>query len=64
MFLILNPPIVPSQAASYCRSASAVGFAASDVRREFPEALRNNARLVHFSEALAAAVPHGDFKDF
>jgi hypothetical protein len=41
-----------------------VGFAASDVRREFPEALRNNARLVHFSEALAAAVPHGDFKDF
>ena len=58
------------QAAAYCRSASAAGFAASDVRREFPEAMRNNARLVHFSEALAAAVPHGSdekmlgFSDF
>lgn len=52
----LHGILAPAEAASYCRSASAVGFAASDVRREFPEALRNNARLVHFSEALAAAV--------
>ena len=44
------------QAASYTQSAQRVGFRQSDVAREFTPQLRNNARLVHFSEGLASAL--------
>eukprot|EP00443_Scrippsiella_acuminata_P049613 CAMPEP_0115395148 /NCGR_PEP_ID=MMETSP0271-20121206/12635_1 /TAXON_ID=71861 /ORGANISM="Scrippsiella trochoidea, Strain CCMP3099" /LENGTH=1028 /DNA_ID=CAMNT_0002818847 /DNA_START=9 /DNA_END=3092 /DNA_ORIENTATION=- len=46
-----------TEAAMYVTSAEASGgFHASDVQHEFPETLRNNSRLVHFSKALAAAL--------
>eukprot|EP00439_Symbiodinium_sp_Y106_P018556 s2324_g2.t1 len=32
------------------------GFGHSDVSREFPASLRNNSRLIHFSDALALAL--------
>eukprot|EP00438_Fugacium_kawagutii_P016891 Skav219042 [mRNA] locus=scaffold2272:23264:26293:+ [translate_table: standard] len=52
-----------SEAAAYCHSAARSGFAGSDVGREFPAELRNNARLVHFSDALAAALSHGAWSE-
>jgi len=52
----LHGLLLPSEAASYCSNAARVGFAASDVAAEFPRDLRNNARLVHFSDALADAL--------
>lgn len=44
------------EASSYATSAAGTGFLASDVAREFPAEVRNNSRLVHFSDALAAAL--------
>ena len=38
--------------------ARKAGFGQSDVAREFPSSLRNNSRLIHFSDALALALPH------
>mmetsp|Transcript_45260 Transcript_45260/g.105617 ORF Transcript_45260/g.105617 Transcript_45260/m.105617 type:complete len:1013 (-) Transcript_45260:29-3067(-) len=45
-----------AEAASFTRSLRRVGFGQSDVAREFPSSLRNNSRLIHFSEALASAL--------
>eukprot|EP00930_Biecheleria_cincta_P028393 TRINITY_DN19818_c0_g1_i1.p1 TRINITY_DN19818_c0_g1~~TRINITY_DN19818_c0_g1_i1.p1 ORF type:complete len:1000 (+),score=145.41 TRINITY_DN19818_c0_g1_i1:90-3089(+) len=42
-----------TEAESYAASAQAAGFQDSDVHHEFPAEVRNNSRLVHFSEALA-----------
>lgn len=42
-----------TEAESYAASAKAAGFQESDVHHEFPTKVRNNARLIHFSEALA-----------
>ncbi|CAK9050337.1 unnamed protein product [Durusdinium trenchii] len=52
----LHGLLSPTEAASYTQSAQRVGFRQSDVAREFTPQLRNNARLVHFSEGLASAL--------
>eukprot|EP00931_Biecheleriopsis_adriatica_P006356 TRINITY_DN10776_c1_g1_i1.p1 TRINITY_DN10776_c1_g1~~TRINITY_DN10776_c1_g1_i1.p1 ORF type:complete len:1010 (-),score=192.13 TRINITY_DN10776_c1_g1_i1:50-3079(-) len=45
-----------AEAASYVAAAEDHGFHCSDVAREFPSEVRNNSRLIHFSDALAAAL--------
>jgi len=45
-----------SEAASYVASSAAHGFEESDIEREFPSDVRNNSRLIHFSDTLAAAL--------
>ncbi|CAE8624587.1 unnamed protein product, partial [Polarella glacialis] len=52
----LHGLLTQAEAASYVASAEASGFRGSDVQREFPSELRNNSRLVHYSDALAAAL--------
>lgn len=53
----LHGILSPAEAASYCQAvSSSPGFAESDVKREFPVQLRNNARLVHFSSPLASTL--------
>jgi len=44
------------EACSYTSAADASGFKDSDVGREFTAEMRNNSRLIHFSEALASAL--------
>ncbi|CAJ1445940.1 unnamed protein product [Effrenium voratum] len=44
------------EAACYTEAARARGFDQSDVAREFPSYMRNNSRLIHFSDALAGAL--------
>ncbi|CAE7250436.1 unnamed protein product [Symbiodinium sp. CCMP2592] len=48
--------LTPAEAATYVASAQRSGFGHSDVSREFPASLRNNSRLIHFSDALALAL--------
>ncbi|CAE7560783.1 unnamed protein product [Symbiodinium natans] len=60
--------LTPEEAATYVKSAQKAGFGQSDVSREFPPSLRNNSRLIHFSDALALAlyrrlVPHLAHRD-
>lgn len=42
-----------TEAQTYAMSAEDSGFQGSDVHHEFPAEVRNNSRLVHFSDALA-----------
>ena len=48
--------LTPAEAATYVASAQRSGFGHSDVSQEFPASLRNNSRLIHFSDALALAL--------
>ncbi|CAE7381270.1 unnamed protein product, partial [Symbiodinium pilosum] len=48
--------LTPEEAAAYVASVTKAGFGQSDVAREFPSSLRNNSRLIHFSDALALAL--------
>jgi len=44
------------EASGYATAAEASGFKESDVNQEFPAEMRNNSRLIHFSDALASAL--------
>lgn len=54
----LHGLLTPAEAGSYVSSAEATGFKGSDVAREFPSEVRNNSRLVHFSDELSASLWH------
>jgi len=64
----LHGLITAEEATTYSSSAQAAGFHNDDVKREFPSHMRNNSRLIHFSNVLAAALwrrlaPHLMHKD-
>mmetsp|Transcript_70468 Transcript_70468/g.177675 ORF Transcript_70468/g.177675 Transcript_70468/m.177675 type:complete len:1007 (-) Transcript_70468:99-3119(-) len=52
----LHGLLTEAECAAYVEAAETSGFHDSDVGQEFPEHLRNNSRLIHFSSALATAL--------